>query len=135
MYIKYPKSLSVIFLFPLLIVGCSNKPSTDALIDDFANLECRAMQLRNQRFKLADEIRFTQDTIIQLQQSGDTLLLHERLIKMYQQKELLHAKSSQLADSIKLKMDVIAATFLSDKNKELDFNRKLDSILILKSCK
>ena len=135
MYIKYPKSLSVIFLFPLLIVGCSNKPSKDSIIDDFANIECRAMQLKNQRFKLADEIRFTQDTIIQLQQSGDTLLLHERLIKMYQQKELLHAKSSQLADSIKLKMDVIAATFLSDKNKELDFNRKLDSILILKSCK
>ena len=135
MYIKYPKSLSVIFLFPLLIVGCSNKPSTDSIIDDFANIECRAMQLKNQRFKLADEIRFTQDTIVQLQQSGDTLALHERLIKMYEQKELLHTKSSQLADSIKVKMDVIAATFLSDKNKELDFNRTLDSILTLKSCK
>ena len=135
MYIEYPKSLCGIFLFPLLIVGCSNKPSSDSIIDDFANIECRAMQLKNQRFKLADEIRFTQDTIIQLQQSGDTLLLHERLIKMYEQKELLHTKSSQLADSIKVKMDVIAATFLTDKNKELDFNRTLDSILTLKSCK
>ncbi len=132
---KYLKSTGEIFLFSLLIFGCNKKQAIDAAINDFANIECRAMQLRNQRFKLADEIRFTQDTIIQLQQSGDTLLLHERLIKMYQQKELLHSRSSQLADSIKVQMDVITATFLSDKNKELYFNWKLDSILTIKGCK
>ncbi len=132
---KCLKSIGAFFLFSLLIVGCSNKQSIDGAINDIANIECRAMQLRNQRFKLADEIRFTQDTVIQLQQSGDTLLLHDRLIKMYQQKELLHTQSSQLADSIKVQMDVITTTFLSDKNMELDFNRKLDSILAIKGCK
>jgi outer membrane murein-binding lipoprotein Lpp len=132
---EYIKSIGTIFLFSLLIIGCSNKQSIDVAVNDIANIECRAMQLRNQRFKLADEIRFAQDTVIQLQHSGDTSVLHERLIKMYQQKELLHTRSSQLADSIKVQMDVIVTVFLSDKNKELYFNQKLDSILTIKGCK
>lgn len=128
------KILTVGILF-VLVFSCKNKVSLDSTINDFANTECRAMQLRSQRFKLADNIRFTQDSIIQKTQSGDTLQLHEKITKMYMEKELLFIQSSRLADSIKVQFDLIMSTDLTDKNKELAFNRKLDSILIIKGCK
>ena len=128
------KILTVGILF-VLVFSCKNKTSLDSTINDFANTECRAMQLRSQRFKLADNIRFTQDSIIQKSHSGDTLQLHEKITKMFMEKELLFIQSSRLSDSIKVQLDLIMSTYLTDKNKELTFNRKLDSILIIKGCK
>lgn len=121
-------SLSVIFL------SCSDKHQRmDKLADDMADYECRAVTLRNQRFELANKIRFTQDTI--LQQAGDTIPLHNKLTAMENEKQVLLVQSLQLADTIRQKVDFMLTNYFTDKSKEKEFNQLLDAALKRKGCK
>jgi hypothetical protein len=118
----------------LLFSSCGDKgPQIDSLAADLANFECRAEKLKDLRFQLADKIRFTQDTM--LHTAPDTMQMHNDLLAMDQQKQMILTQSLQLADTIKQKLDFIRANYFTDKSKEATFNQLLKDALKTKDCK
>ena len=103
-------------------------------VTDFAAIECRAMQLRNQRNAMTDSINLLQDAVYPVKKT-DTVLIKKKLLAMIVEKEKLVAESLLLADSIKILLDKILEDFSADKNKEATFNRQLDTALKAKGCK
>lgn len=102
------------------------------IVNDISNFECRAEHLKNQRFELADKIRFTQDSLPKV---ADTSILHNKLLKMDTEKQLLVTKSLQLADTIRQKMNVVMTQYFTDKQVEDSFNNMLNRALEKKGCK
>ncbi len=125
-----------IFLLWVFLPACSNeKKALPGIVDDLANIECRAFSLRNQRFSLANNIRFSQDSLSQLHTAKDSAAWEETFNKMNKEKDSLLAASLKLADSVKLQLDFIMLHYLTDKQKEKEFNRLLDEALIKRGCK
>lgn len=89
--------------------------------------------MRNQRFELADKIRFTQDTL--LNSAGDTLVLNKKLLAMDAEKQALLDKSIRLADTIGKKTAILMRDYFTDKKKEIEFYRLLEIALKKKGCK
>ncbi len=84
------------------VVSCQQKqPDFKERVNKFADLECRAIGLREKRFALADRIRFTKDSLFQLTNKADTSTLHLKLETYNQDKEVMLQQSVSLADTIK----------------------------------
>jgi hypothetical protein len=116
-----------------MVVSCNqHRSDLKTIVTDIANIECRAEQLKNQRFELADKIRFTQDSLLKV---ADTLPLLNNLVKMDIEKQLLVAKSLQLADTIRQKMNVVMSQYFTDKEVEDSFNNMLNRSLKIKDCR
>ena len=104
--------------------SCDNhEPNFRALAAEIAIIECRAEKLKDHRFALADKMRFKQDTI--LEKSKDTMELHNQLVEMEKEKQVLLTQSLQLADTIKQKMEFLMTNYLTDKKRENEFNQFL----------
>ena len=76
----------IFLLLTLMVLGaCSGKTNnaettnTKELVNKFADLECRAISLREKRFELANQLRFTQDTLLHTGIKRDTLRLKLKL--------------------------------------------------------
>jgi hypothetical protein len=124
----------ILFFTVVIFLSCTGRqPKLEKLADDIAGYECRAVALRNQRFELADKIRFTQDTLLHF--SGDTAVLHHKLIVMENNKQLLLTQSLQLADTISKKIDFIMSGYFNDKNNQKEFNQLLNEALKKRGCK
>jgi hypothetical protein len=100
-----------------------------------ADLECRAIELKNKRFQLADNMRFAQDTLLHFKSFSDTISLQQRLKEWDIQKLSLVNESLALADSIKLQMEIIMPRYFTDKKKEQEFNRLLEEALKKNGCR
>jgi len=94
-----------------------------------AQVECKAIQLREQRFALADDIRFTQEKIMQLKGKGDTTQLSNKLSQLYKRKEVLLTASLQLADQIKHRLDSIMTNELNSPKERSEFSMQLNSAM------
>ncbi len=133
------KLLTVLILAGIILSilnSCNNKENDlNGIATIFASLEYRAVNLRNKRFLLADQIRFTQDSLLKKTADSDTVILIKRIEILNEEKQLLLSKSILLADSIKLQMDKIRANYLTDKNKEMEFNKLLQTALNNLGCK
>lgn len=92
------------------------------------------MALREKRFTLANQMRFTQDTLLQHRLTSDTTRLKNNLEKMNKEKVLLLQKSLMLADSIRIVMDGIMKDELKDEKDKTQFNEMLNAILKQKGC-
>ncbi len=84
------------------------------------------MQLKQKRFALANEIRFTQDTLLQKMQVIDTVTLKERLGRFEIEKKALLQESLLLADSIKIGLDSLMQQVLvsAEDRKAFDIDLK-----------
>jgi 2-phosphoglycerate kinase len=117
---RFYNYILLLFIFS----SCDNHESNfRGLAAEIAIIECRAEKLKDHRFALADRMRFTQDTI--LQKSKDTMELHNQLLEMEKEKQLLLIQSLKLADTIKRKMEFLMTNYLTDKKKENEFNQFL----------
>jgi hypothetical protein len=120
----------------LLFYACNNTNiEKEQMVKSLADLECRAIEFKNKRFELANQIRFAQDTLLQLKTTSDTLLIQIRLKDWDNQKQLIVNQSLSLADSIKLQMQLIMARYFTDKKNEKEFNILLDAALKKKGCR
>jgi hypothetical protein len=123
-------------IITLIFFSCNDTfPEKAKMVKSLADLECRAIELKNKRFQLADNIRFAQDTLLHFKSTTDTILLELRLKEWDIQKLLLVNKSLALADSIKLQMEIIMSRYFTDKKKEQEFNVLLDAALKKNGCK
>jgi hypothetical protein len=120
----------------LLLASCAgNAPSCDRLAGDFADLECRAISLRNTRFETANRMRFTEDTLLHPGPATDTARLRQRLDGFAKTREELLQQSLRLADTIKQCLDSFQRHYFKDKEEEADFNKKLNALLQQKGCR
>ncbi len=122
------------FFLILFVLSCNadEHPKLNAVAESFSDLECRAISLRKQRYKLADEIRFTQDTLIHTKK--DTVHHSANLRLMEAEREILTAQSLSLADTIRLQLDSLMKFVLLQPEEKQQFSKVLDSILIAKGC-
>ncbi len=112
--------------------ACGSQPNLQDLTNDLADVECQAIQLREQRFQLANTIRFTQDSL--LKSGSDSLTWVKKLQQLDAEKQMLLAKSLQLADTITRKTNAALGN-LSDKEKQQAFSAMLDEALKKRGCK
>lgn len=118
-----------------LAVSCKNeKTDIKALVDEFANLECRAMTLREQRFELANQLRFTQDSLLLKGNKADTIGLNLKLATLNKQKEAMLKQSLSLADSIRTTLTGLMKNQLVTENDKQTFNEMLNKTLVERGC-
>lgn len=104
------------------------------LVDDFAKLECRAISLREKRFALANQIRFTQDSLALHTGKSDTLQYKLRLDQYNSEKNVVLQQSLSLADSIKRRLKEIMENELTQKDQKAKFDDLLNKTLQQKGC-
>ncbi|GAC1302210.1 MAG: hypothetical protein NVSMB24_06440 [Mucilaginibacter sp.] len=125
-------------LFILLIAGicsCSTKPPatvSHAKLEQLADRSCRATVIRQQRYALADSIRFTQDSLAKTKDKSQSQRLQGRLNGYLKQKGILLKTSLALADTIRMQLDSLLP--YTDKAAQKRFTASLDSILRSKGC-
>ena len=120
----------------LILFSCNNISSDkETMVKLLVNMECRAIELKNKRFQLADNIRYAQDTLLHFKSITDTDLIQIRLKNYDIQKQLIVNYSLTLADSIKLQMEIIMPRYFNTKKKEMEFNMLLDESLKKNGCK
>ena len=123
----------IYILLLFIFSSCGNhEPNLKGLATEIATIECRAEKLKDHRFVLADKMRFRQDTI--LQKSKDTMELHNQLVEMEKEKQLLLTQSLHLADTIKQKMEFLMTNYFTDKKRENEFNQLLKEELKKNDC-
>lgn len=123
-----------IFFF-VSVLACEEKINSidlNGIAESFSDLECRAIDLRRQRYELADEIRFAQDTLMHAK--TDTMRISVKLNQMQIERENLTAKSLELADTIRLQLDSLMKFVLKNPEDKQQFSKVLDSVLIAKGC-
>ncbi len=99
-----------------------------------ADLECRAISLREQRFALANEIRFAQDTLLHFSTTKDTATLSDSLQIFLQKKEILLQASLQLADTIHKQLDSLRKFSFKNVDDKHAFDKKLSEELKRRGC-
>lgn len=115
------------------IVSCENKQAVlQKKAYEFASLECKAIKLREKRFALANEIRFTTDSIRQFSKATDTSQLHRKLELYNKNKETMLQQSLAVAQTIQHELSSLMKNELSDKNDRAYFNALLNKALIEK---
>ena len=120
----------------LILFSCNNTSSDkETLLKLLVNMDCRAIELKNKRFQLADNIRYAQDTLLHFKSITDTALIQIRLKDWDFQKQLIVNHSLALADSIKLQMEILMPRYFNNKKKEMEFNMLLDEALKKNGCK
>jgi len=128
---------STVFI-TVLLFSCKSSGFQKALAaatGDLANIECRAFALRNQRFELANKMRFMQDSLAGMKLPEDSAKIQQDLAKLNVKKDSILTASLHLADSIKIQLDFVMTHYLTDKEKEQEFNRELDALLTKNGCK
>ena len=120
-------------LLLLTAISCNKLPSNNTKrIDLLANRMCRAMSIRQERFELANKIRFAQDTLAATKNKSDSARLTKDLALYLKQKPLLLKESLSLADTIHRQLDSLVP--YTDKAAEERFNTQLDTLLSRKGC-
>jgi hypothetical protein len=134
--IKKNSSKYYLIICTLILFSCNeSSQEKEKMVKLMADLECRAIELKNKRFQLADNMRFAQDTLLHFKSFSDTISLQQRLKEWDIQKLSLVNESLALADSIKLQMEIIMPRYFTDKKKEQEFNRLLEEALKKNGCR
>jgi hypothetical protein len=126
-------------LFILVLAGvcsCNTKSpmqTNQAKLEQLADRSCRATDIRQQRFALADKIRFTQDSLAKAKNGAGSQRLQSRLKGYLEQKNILLKASLALADTIRVQLDSLLP--YTDKAAQKRFTAALDSIIKAKGCK
>lgn len=122
-----------LLLLVLTTVSCYRKPADDhKKMELLANRTCRAISIRQQRFALANQMRFAQDTLFKTKNKNDSARLKKELEKFSKQKNILLKESLALADTIRRQLDTIMP--FTDKPAQKRFTAELDSLLAKKGC-
>lgn len=114
----------------LSIVACSpsqEKNNNKLGLEQLAERSVRAMNIRSQRYTLADKIRFVQDSIAGAANGSIKERLQAELNGYLKQKDSLLKQSLALADTIRLELDTIMPDH--DKTAQKRFNHELDSLI------
>src|ERR1700761_2938595 len=96
----------ILLMLLIAVVSCNKATSNkDAKMNLLADRTCRAISIRQERFALANKIRFAQDTLSQTKNKSDSIRLQARLKIYLNEKPILLKESLSLADTIHKQLD------------------------------
>lgn len=125
----------VVVVFAWLVTSCHHStPDVQQHVVTFATMECEAIRLRKERFLLADQIRFTQDSLALTKKESERAKLKNKLVDFDQKKALLVEQSVNLADSIKTTLRNLFSQELKAKENKEAFNGLLQDELRKRGC-
>ena len=136
----YPIQMKLLKLFLCTVIvvsvfSCkSGKGDIKGTVDKFADLECRAMTLREKRFELANKIRFTEDTLLHPTAKADTSKLKLKLQAFNKEKDVLLKQSLSLADTIRNQLNDLMKNQLADEKDKANFDQTLKTALEERGC-
>lgn len=119
-----------------ICLSCGNGPKQNIqkAVDDFATLECKAVRLRNQRFDLANTLRYTEDSLLHSSNPQDTARLRRQVAMLQQEKERLTRQSREMANRIKLRMDSLTETQFRTREEKERFHSAVTEALKKNNC-
>ncbi len=127
------------FLLFLLIVFAACQSSKDQKVqwpvdlDELSTLHCQSIKLKNERFSLADSIRFLQDSILVNEKLGNDISgFKDHLKELEIKKDVLAAQSYALSDSIESKIKLVIRDLNQDEKRI--FNDSLNALTLAKGC-
>lgn len=127
--LRYAAALGTLCLAIASFAGCSSGPD-DADVATIADMEMRAITLREERFALANDIRYTQDTLLRTDSAApEAAALQERLQVMAVRKDSLTKASLALADTIKRSLSAIIDPKRYSQEERAEFNERLNEEL------
>ncbi len=116
------------FIYLLIIIhlaSCKEQVDYDKLITEFAEIQCRAIVLKDKRFQMADHLRSIEIDSIDKKKEIDSLKIAISEIKN---------TSLVLADSIKVKLDDILTNKLSGHDEQKEFTDRLAVYIKANGC-
>ncbi len=131
------KCFLLVFTITLICLfsSCDHSDLISSKAKLMSDLECRAIALRNQRFALANQIRFAQDTMLTATTSNkDSIRLSQNLLVFNSEKEKLLQQSLLLADSIHKQLDSLRKFVFTKDDDQKVFNDKLKEETEKHSC-
>jgi len=117
-----------IIIYLLIIIhfaSCKEQVDYDKLITEFADIQCRAIVLKDKRFQMADHLRSIEIDSIDKKKEIDSLKIAISEIKN---------RSLVLADSIKVKLDDILTNKLSGHDEQKEFTDRLAVYIKANGC-
>lgn len=132
----FSKTSAGTLVLALAIFACkSPRPDFETIVTDFADLECRAIELRKQRYQLADDMRFADDTLIADTSGEETKArMKEKLMKLDAGKDDLVGHGLALADTIQKTLDSLIAGPLKKIEDRKEFDKLLEAELRERGC-
>lgn len=128
--IRRTTTLGGLCLALIAFPGCSESGPDDTDVATIADMEMRAITLREARFALANEIRYTQDTLLRTDSTApEAAALNERLQAMAVRKDSLTKASLALADTIKRSLSTIIDPKRYSQEERAEFNERLNEEL------
>lgn len=135
MKIFFKTSAGAMMLALALFACQSPKPDFESIVNDFADLECRAIELRKQRYQLADEMRFADDTMIADTSSEETKArLKEKLMRLDAGKDGMVNHGLALADTIQKELAALIEGPLKNVDDRREFDHLLEEELHKRGC-
>jgi len=124
--IKYNYNWAV-YMLALTLISCSapTKNVSDATVDMIVNLQCRAINLKNQRFDLSKTLREEE-----AKANLDTIVIAE----IKRKADTLKTQSLDLADILKSKLDSVFVVLKENLVEKENFNRQLEEKVTSSSC-
>ncbi|HVV55389.1 MAG TPA: hypothetical protein VHC47_08695 [Mucilaginibacter sp.] len=127
------RKISSILLLAVLASCHSHAPANDqAKMNQLADRSCRAISIRQQRYTLADKIRFANDTLGTTKDEKVKARLQSSLKVYLKQKDSLLKVSLALADTIRMQLDSMMP--YTDKAAQKRFSTSLNNLLAKKGC-
>ena len=117
----------LLLMLPILACNKPNKVTNERRIELLASRSARAIKLRQQRYDLADKIRFAEEAMGGKADQNAKYSTNRNLQSYLKQKDKLLKESLVLADTIRLQADSLG--LYTDKAVQKIFNHKLDSIV------
>lgn len=119
----------------LLASACQRSESNrnSARLELLASRSCRAESIREQRFTLANQIRFADDSIAKTKDPATRQRLEKEMKGYLLRKDSLLKHSLSLADTIRIQLDSLMPA--GDKAAQKAFGRTLDSLMKAKGCR
>lgn len=109
----------------LLSYSCSPSIDIEPMAAEFAQLECRAIQLKERRFALAAEMNKLEEDTVKYKLHGDSLM---QIIQKTKD------ASIALADTIRLLMDSLWKNELADRELRKVFMAKVEQMNAEQKC-
>ena len=127
------KYVLLIFLLATSCKSGEKKADFSGMAQSIADIECRAISIREKRFDIANKIRFTLDTLL-LTKNIDSVRLKLKFAFLNNEKETIISKSQLMADTIKNLIDSLSKNFLIDPASKKQFSDSLNAILAKRRC-
>ncbi len=113
-----------------MVSSCGNQADAEnntwpVNFEELITLHCRAIELRETRFEIADSLRFLNDSLSNRVDTSFSMEMADQLKELYRRQEVVSQEGYALADTIRDRMTLVMKELNPDQKR--DFN---DSVAV-----